>query len=273
MSDSEPFCPFCGQPAMERGKYREHFAPPGWYRCGDCLESTPYHKLPRRTCLNLLKTGSLGIAKSERIERGTARTTGTAAFSLTIPSVQCAAASCLVVGVTLVPPDVLGPPISAVAITRGSQTFTNVRFVTGNLSTSVALRAIPIASGGSASVVISPQGPAHMAAFATEITNPVQSVIDASGGASGTTDPASATTGTTNRATEIAIAVFGTDAFHDTGQWGDSFVAGQQLGLAGIKVDEGYRVLSSTGAMTASFTGFTLTQEWGMAIGTFRWNP
>jgi len=58
MSSSELFCPFCGEVAEERGKTRSLLAPPGWYRCPDCLNDTLGFKLPaRKRVLSTLLAG------------------------------------------------------------------------------------------------------------------------------------------------------------------------------------------------------------------------
>ena len=93
-------------------------------------------------------------------------------------------------------------------------------------------------------------------------------------GTGSSTSPSSGSV-TTTRANELLIGAIGTSGTtSDTaGTWQNSFIAGQRVGTTGGTANKtismGYRIVSSTGAYTASKTGITST-TWAASIATFR---
>ena len=90
------------------------------------------------------------------------------------------------------------------------------------------------------------------------------------------TAPTVGPTGMTSQADELLVGVIGTEGPVEdaAGTWGESFTAGPRAGTTGgdaatnWTVSLGYRIVSATGAYTASKSGIT-SRRWAATIGTF----
>lgn len=116
---------------MERGRYRPHLAPVGWYRCPDCLEATPYHQLPRRTVLHLVGRQPI---RPEWTFLGSVSSTISTPPSLSTGDISANAGDRLLVLCLMYEP---GGPVSLPSVTWGSNTISQT--VAGTITADEAL--------------------------------------------------------------------------------------------------------------------------------------
>ena len=101
------------------------------------------------------------------------------------------------------------------------------------------------------------------------------SALDQTHTGTGSSTSASSGSVTTTQANELLIGAIGTSGttYDTAGTWQNSFIAGQRVGTTGgtsnKTISMGYRIVSSTGAYTASKTGITST-TWAASIATFK---
>lgn len=92
----------------------------------------------------------------------------------------------------------------------------------------------------------------------------------AAGGSGTSTAPSSGATPTTTQAVEIAWGVIANTGASIGGSWSNSFTDNQTVNINGNNtVDDGYLILSSTGAQTAAKTAIT-SSTWGAVCATFK---
>ncbi len=138
-----------------------------------------------------------------------------------------------------------------------------------------------LSSGSSITITASPAVTARAAVVALfrglADVSPFDQTMSATGSS---TAPASGASPTTTQADELLIGVVGTEGpvGDSAGTWDNSFTAGPRQGTtsatadANITVSMGYRIVSATGAYTASKTGIT-SRDWGAMIATFKAGP
>jgi len=115
-----------------------------------------------------------------------------------------------------------------------------------------------------------------MAMAVSEWTGLADAPLDKTAGATGNgTSPSSGAAATTAQTHEVLVGAVGmvTVAADVGGTWGGSFSNGQKANSGGGASDgaisEGYRIVTATGAYTASKTG-TVSAPWGALIVTYR---
>lgn len=128
------------------------------------------------------------------------------------------------------------------------------------------------ASGGTADIVASHQSGGDLTINAYAITNLAPSALDKTAVATGTgTSPASGSTATTSHATELLWGSIGYASNGKvTGAWIDGFTSGAQFtntgGISGV--EDGYKMVSSTGAYAAAKSGVD-KDAWAALIATY----
>jgi hypothetical protein len=168
----------------------------------------------------------------------------------------------------------------------GGNTYTQVGQAvnTGQLRTYIFAAfnvAHPLSSGATISFTQSGGSPAARAAVVSVFSGLADaSVLDktATGSGSGAT-PATSATGTTVQANELLVGAVGTEgpSGDAVGTWLNSLTAGPRLGTTGgtadtnITVSLGWRIVSATGAYTASKSGIT-SRDWAAVLVTLKAN-
>jgi hypothetical protein len=163
------------------------------------------------------------------------------------------------------------------SVTYGSQNFTLDVSATnsGNVVAAIWRLSNPIPGTNSVTTNLL----TSHAACLLRITGLAASPFDKSSTGTGTgLTPSSGATGTTIQEGELIIGSIGWEGpvEDQDGTWQNSFSAGQQAGTTGggaasnITVDEGYRIVSATGAYTAALTRTLNGRDWAAAIATYR---
>jgi hypothetical protein len=99
-----------------------------------------------------------------------------------------------------------------------------------------------------------------------------------SAGTGSSLEATSGATGTTAQANEILIGAIGWEGpdGDDAGTWQNSFSTGQRIGTTGggaasnVTIQEGYLIVSATGAYTAAVTRTANSRDWAAAIATYK---
>jgi hypothetical protein len=128
-----------------------------------------------------------------------------------------------------------------------------------------------VASGGTGDIVAThPVG--DLSINASSVTNLAPAALDRTKAGNGVgTDPSSGATPITTKANEFlwgAIGYASNDA--QSGVWSDGFTSGGQFTFTGDTggVEDGYKIVTSTGAFTAAKTGVT-KDGWSALIATY----
>ena len=221
-------------------------------------------------------TSADGITYLGSLGSATSKTSGTSLVVTT--SAAAASGDDMIVGVVTDPNSSL---VVSVADPAGN-TYNQVGYVvnSGSIRTYIfaAYNVNPLPSGSSITITASPAVTARAAVVALFSGLADSDVFDQMQTGYGTsTAPSSGATPTTTQADELLVGVVGTEGPDgDTaGAWDGSFLAGPRLGTTGSTADTnltvslGYRIVSDTGAYTASKTGIT-SRDWGAMIATFR---
>ena len=128
------------------------------------------------------------------------------------------------------------------------------------------------AGGGTGEIMASHVSAGDLSMNAYTVTNLAPSALDKikAGDGSGT-NPASGATATTTKANELLWGVIGYGSNSTaSGTWSDGFTPGGQSSYSGDTgaIEEGYKVVSSTGAYSAAKTG-TKKDGWNAVIVTY----
>lgn len=151
--------------------------------------------------------------------------------------------------------------------------------VDGSVDVFVYIYSYKPSSNTTGDIVLTNDGTDALAMAALKVRNLATVALDETASGTGTSSsPSSGATATTGTANEILVGAVATfeklsQATATPGTWGSSFTNGQLEGTEnGISFDavisEGFKVVSSTGAYTASKTGIT-SQFWIAAIATY----
>lgn len=150
---------------------------------------------------------------------------------------------------------------------------------TDNVVTQIFVLDTPTtASNSSATIVVGAFSNNACAAVALKITGVQDPSSDVSSAGTGSSSsPSSGATSTTSQGYEILIGGVGTEGPGDdtAGTWNNSFNDGQRTGTTGggptsnVTISEGWRIVTSTGAYTASKSGIT-SRDWAAAILTLK---
>lgn len=135
----------------------------------------------------------------------------------------------------------------------------------GTSFTATGIWSLYSAAGGTGNIVASHASSKDMAIAASAVSNLNSSSLDQTAGATGNSTAPSSGPASTKVANEF---LFG--ATVNGGTWSNSFTDGQTSlsGGSGAKVDEGYKIVSSTGAYAAAKTG-TGGGIWTAVIATY----
>ena len=132
------------------------------------------------------------------------------------------------------------------------------------------------ASGGTGDIVASHASAGDLSINASSVTNLAPSALDKTKAGQGDgTNPSSGATPITTKANELLWGVVGyASASAASGVWSEGFTSGGQFTFTGDTggVEDGYKIVSSTGAFAAAKTG-TAKDGWSALIATYAIAP
>lgn len=133
------------------------------------------------------------------------------------------------------------------------------------------------ATAGSGTIVISIATAVTWTSYAitvTEVTGAATVSVDKTKTGAGTsTTPSTGASATLSQAAELCVAACAWQNTAISGSWGNSFTAGQNVTVgattAAIALEEGYKTVAATTAVTANKTGAT-NKSWAIALVTYK---
>ncbi len=132
------------------------------------------------------------------------------------------------------------------------------------------------AGGGTGDIVASHASSGDLSINASSVTNLAPSALDKTAVGQGDgTNPSSGATPVTTKANELLWGAVGYASNATvTGVWSEGFKSGGQLAFTGATggVEDGYKIVSSTGAFSAAKTG-TAKDGWSALIATYAIAP